>query len=82
MYRLWSDGRIECGVVTDPKCDNVSATWTEIPNEPPFPPDVRIVQITANSVLDVYRLWSDGTIERNTGFDNPCSTWCGWTVVP
>jgi hypothetical protein len=34
----------------------------------------------------LYRLWSNGTVERNEQmfFDMPCETveWCGWQVVP
>ena len=90
VLRLWSDGRIECGVVSAaaPCSPILDPPWAEIPNDPPFPPDVRIVEIggTVNGDI-VFRLWSDGTIEWNRvlagGFcGNPDSTWCGWQVVP
>ena len=40
--------------------------------------------------VTAYRLWSDGTVERNQGLTDPltnpeeCFTfdWCGWQVVP
>jgi hypothetical protein len=47
-------------------------------------PAVRAVGITQASSTVIYRLWSDGTVERNVQTFGLCGDleWCGWETVP
>ena len=60
---------------------------------PPEPPPVQAVSIVVdtapfNAKQQIYRLWSDGTVEWNrVNIARLCGTvsntsWCGWVTVP
>ncbi|MHC4448005.1 MAG: hypothetical protein ACYSXF_09540, partial [Planctomycetota bacterium] len=49
------------------------------------PPSQAVALDSANNV--VYRMFSDGTVERNVRLSDPVGdpcddAWCGWEVVP
>ncbi len=73
---------------------NLSPQEAQAQAQPPVPPPMvddtpRVVGITSFKVNFghvIYRIWSDGRVERN--FTNPscpnspAGKWCGWNTVP
>lgn len=86
FFRLWSDGVIEWSVAQtsvlcsgDPWCE-----WEPIPDDVPPQPHARIVQIGHGKSNIIYRLWSNGIVERNVKSGAGCGidpVWCGMTLL-
>ena len=90
LYRLWSDGTIERSThdATDLCSGGVWCEWEEVPDDVPPQPNARITQIEAHASNWLYRLWSNGVVERNRIIsslhycpDPEPVEWCGWQVV-
>ncbi len=85
FYRLWNDGAIERNYwAPNSNCAPAGfCGWEFVPDDVPPQQGARIIDIIGDEHT-LFRLWSNGVIERQENLSGTCGTldWCGWQVVP